>query len=358
MNFLSLTDDAIFHIVELIREEPLLGLVAVVGLSRCQHRLRRLLAGEVDPTVLEQSSKVAFHWHLACFSSFRARPPETVIRSKTFSTPLGHSFRLMVFPNGNNVSKLSVYVEVEDAKRLPIAWTRDTKFTLRIHNHRDGVPDIIIQDVTVVYRDTLLDWGFRELFPLERAECDRWLSEDDVLHLSVVVTVEPPPLSFKSVKDVLTQREYHFQLVCDLLPLMITNLRRILIFNAEEPWRLRCSKCDEGFLQAIQMPKHCASKTRRHSNLGARVTCSTTGCKCAVVTAHAVLRSFVGQNCACSEAKWKRWLWPMESRPIRPEDFHQDSITTARFDYQRNHHSWRMVIKQFSADLDRCLAGH
>lgn len=347
MNFLGLTDDAILHIVKLLQDDPLLGLMAVVGLHRSQHRLRTLLQTLTSPKeLLERARRVSFHWELLSFSSVRAHSKEVVIRSQTFCTGLGHSFRLMVFPNGNEVPFLSVYLEVVSAELFARGWSRRAKFTLTINTakHHERC-----HDAYPLYTETTPDWGYRELFPLDFAE--NFLSEDDVLQMSVDVVVEPPPLSFFIMKSVLQLQRNHIQLLRNVLPLMIRDLQRVLEFNANGQW-LKCPECD-GLITGIQMPKHGATRTRSDRHLGTRVRCSTEGCKsCPVPTAHAMLRSVVAEN--STKTIWYHWCWPTVWSAVKPEDFFSSCITSRSHDLVFQH-NWRDVMHVFAVDLDKCL---
>lgn len=350
MNFLGLTDDAILHIVKLLHDEPLLGLVAVVGLHRCQHRLRTLLQTLANAKELrERAGRVTFDWELPVFSSFRAHSTEIVIRSRTFCTALGHSFRLMMFPNGNQVPFVSVYLEVSD--ELSARWSRRAMFTLTINSCRKQDENYFC--TSALYTHTTRDWGYSKLFALDHVE--DWLSKDGVLQMSVDVTVEPPPLSFQSIKSVLRNQRDHVRLLRNVLPLMITDLQRVLAINVKEEW-LRCSECD-GLLVRVEMPKHTASKTRSDRHLGARVKCSTEGCECcAVATAHALLRSFVAEHFGKKSPTWQHWRWPTADRAVKPEDFALPCIIT-RFEDLHFQGQYKCdMMKEFSADLDKCLS--
>ncbi|KAI5310982.1 hypothetical protein L3X38_026271 [Prunus dulcis] len=43
-------------------------------------------------------------------------------------------WRILIFPKGNNVKQLSVYLEVVDASDLPFLWTRYAEFSLTVVN--------------------------------------------------------------------------------------------------------------------------------------------------------------------------------------------------------------------------------
>ncbi|TQD98769.1 hypothetical protein C1H46_015584 [Malus baccata] len=47
-------------------------------------------------------------------------------------------WRILVFPKGNNVKQLSLYLEVVDASDLPFLWTRYAQFSLTVVNQRSS----------------------------------------------------------------------------------------------------------------------------------------------------------------------------------------------------------------------------
>lgn len=354
MHFSDLSDDAILHVVHLLHQEPLLGLLAVVGLHRSQRRMRTLLSTLVGAQELREEAKtVTYDWKLPRFSLLQQNyPKDAVIRSDTFFTSYGHSFRLMVFPNGNKVSSLSVYVESADDD-LHTGWNRYAKFTLKISNHLN-MTDIIACDVSAAFGCNTTDWGFRDLFALE--DIDNWLV-NDVLHISVNIKVSPPPLLFQRMERVMANQRRHLEFLRKVVPLMIADLNRVLKFNGEEQW-LRCPKC-KGLLEQMRMPKHSASKTRGDRTLGARMACSTVGCECCeVATAHAALRILVDKVSSQAMA-WQHWRWPTPNRDIKPEDFSMSCIMQRNQElYYQNRSDWREILRKFSVDLDRFLWNH
>lgn len=45
--------------------------------------------------------------------------------------------RVLLFPKGNNVDHLSVYLDVADSAQLPYGWSRFAHFTLAVVNQYD-----------------------------------------------------------------------------------------------------------------------------------------------------------------------------------------------------------------------------
>ena len=51
--------------------------------------------------------------------------------------------RILLFPGGNNVQQLSVYLDVADSATLPQGWTRHAHFTLTVHNQKDATRNVV-----------------------------------------------------------------------------------------------------------------------------------------------------------------------------------------------------------------------
>ena len=47
-----------------------------------------------------------------------------------------YNWRILLFPGGNNVQQLSVYLDVADSGQLPQGWTRQAHFSLTVHNQK------------------------------------------------------------------------------------------------------------------------------------------------------------------------------------------------------------------------------
>lgn len=47
---------------------------------------------------------------------------------------VGIDRRVLIFPKGNNVDHLSMYLDVADAASLPYAWNRYAQFSLSVVN--------------------------------------------------------------------------------------------------------------------------------------------------------------------------------------------------------------------------------
>ncbi|XP_020082062.1 ubiquitin carboxyl-terminal hydrolase 12-like isoform X3 [Ananas comosus] len=77
----------------------------------------------------------------------------------------GYKWRVLIFPKGNNVDHLSMYLDVADSATLPYGWSRCAQFSLAVINQ--------IQNRLTIRKDTQhqfnareSDWGFTSFMPL------------------------------------------------------------------------------------------------------------------------------------------------------------------------------------------------
>ncbi|MCD9646609.1 CSN-associated deubiquitinating enzyme Ubp12, partial [Datura stramonium] len=77
----------------------------------------------------------------------------------------GYKWRILIFPKGNNVDYLSMYLDVADSVTLPYGWSRYAQFSLSVVNQ--------IQSNYSIRKETLhqfnareSDWGFTSFMPL------------------------------------------------------------------------------------------------------------------------------------------------------------------------------------------------
>ena len=50
------------------------------------------------------------------------------------TSPSGFNRRVLIFPKGNNVDHLSMYLDVADSSSLPYGWSRYAQFSLSVVN--------------------------------------------------------------------------------------------------------------------------------------------------------------------------------------------------------------------------------
>ena len=51
--------------------------------------------------------------------------------------------RILLFPGGNNVQQLSVYLDVADSVTLPQGWSRQAHFSLTVQNQKDPTKSVV-----------------------------------------------------------------------------------------------------------------------------------------------------------------------------------------------------------------------
>ncbi|KAB2627279.1 hypothetical protein D8674_020897 [Pyrus ussuriensis x Pyrus communis] len=74
-------------------------------------------------------------------------------------------WRILVFPKGNNVKELSLYLEVADASDLPYMWTRYAQFSLTVVNQLSRNMSIT-KEAQHEFNARETDWGFTSFMPL------------------------------------------------------------------------------------------------------------------------------------------------------------------------------------------------
>ncbi|XP_078435308.1 ubiquitin C-terminal hydrolase 13-like isoform X2 [Wolffia australiana] len=101
----------------------------------------------------------------------------------------GYKWRILIFPKGNNVDHLSMYLDVADSQNLPYGWSRHAQFSLAVINQ--------IQHKYTLRKDTQhqfnareSDWGFTSFMPLsEIYDPSRGYLVNDTLVVEAEVTV-------------------------------------------------------------------------------------------------------------------------------------------------------------------------
>ncbi|OMO53557.1 TRAF-like family protein [Corchorus olitorius] len=77
----------------------------------------------------------------------------------------GYPWRVLVFPKGNKVDHLSIYLAVADAATLPPGWTRFAHFRFTVKN-QFGRKHSIFRDAWQEFNEKDPEWGFIEFIPL------------------------------------------------------------------------------------------------------------------------------------------------------------------------------------------------
>ncbi|CAN1174443.1 Ubiquitin C-terminal hydrolase 12 [Linum perenne] len=76
-----------------------------------------------------------------------------------------YKWRILVFPKGNNVDHLSMYLDVADSSTLPYGWSRYAQFSLTVVNqiHQKGS---VRKETQHQFNARESDWGFTSFMPL------------------------------------------------------------------------------------------------------------------------------------------------------------------------------------------------
>ncbi|XP_022743198.1 MATH domain and coiled-coil domain-containing protein At3g58270-like isoform X2 [Durio zibethinus] len=101
-----------------------------------------------------------FTWRIENFS----RIADEKLYSKNFD--VGDTrWRLLIFPKGNRVDSLSIYVDVADSATLPYGWSRYAQFRLAVVNQIDRKSSNA-KDTHHEFNARENDWGFTSFLPL------------------------------------------------------------------------------------------------------------------------------------------------------------------------------------------------
>ncbi|KAH7299953.1 hypothetical protein KP509_24G037500 [Ceratopteris richardii] len=123
--------------------------------------------GEGVPTAesepVDDPSFGKFTWRIDNFSKIYQRK----YYSEAFTVG-GYKWRILLFPKGNNVDYLSIYLDVVDAHTLSYGWTRYAHFSLTIVNQYD--PKLSVRkDTQHQFNARENDWGFTSFMALRDA---------------------------------------------------------------------------------------------------------------------------------------------------------------------------------------------
>ncbi|CAA0818763.1 Ubiquitin carboxyl-terminal hydrolase 12 [Striga hermonthica] len=117
-------------------------------------------AGTVETQVNDDPQPSRFTWTIENFTRLNMKK----LYSEVFVVG-GYKWRVLIFPKGNNVDFLSMYLDVADSATLPYGWNRYAQFSLTVVNQ--------VNDKWTVKKDTQhqfsqreSDWGFTSFMPL------------------------------------------------------------------------------------------------------------------------------------------------------------------------------------------------
>ncbi|XP_050281155.1 ubiquitin C-terminal hydrolase 12-like isoform X26 [Quercus robur] len=114
----------------------------------------------VEAQAMDDPISARFTWIIDNFSRLNTK----MLYSDDFLVG-GYKWRILVFPKGNNVDHLSIYLDVADSTILPYGWSRYNQFSLSVINQ--------IHDKYSISKETQhqfnaheSDWGFTSFMPL------------------------------------------------------------------------------------------------------------------------------------------------------------------------------------------------
>ncbi|KAF0983053.1 hypothetical protein FDP41_011031 [Naegleria fowleri] len=111
-----------------------------------------------------------------------------------------HKFRLLVFPHGNNVNFVSVYLDTCQSTDVKLV-----RFQITILNQKD-IRESFSQEAEKKFGPADNDWGFKEFLDLKRLNSDTGFKVDNIVYFEMVVHIctQPylvDPISYDSRKE-------------------------------------------------------------------------------------------------------------------------------------------------------------
>jgi len=119
-------------------------------------------------------------WKIHGFSKWSQRRRRSAKPPRLFSDTFvrgGVPWRLLLFPRGNHVEHLSLYLDVADSATLPLGWMRYAKFVLYVL-HPAGRARSVSKGTSHIFTSRENDWGFTMMVPLEDLENGGFLQGD------------------------------------------------------------------------------------------------------------------------------------------------------------------------------------
>ncbi|BFG34993.1 hypothetical protein CerSpe_212670 [Prunus speciosa] len=141
-------------------------------------------ANNVENQPVEDPPSSRFTWRIDNFSRMNTKK----LYSDIFVVG-GYKWRVLIFPKGNNVDHLSMYLDVADSASLPYGWSRYAQFCLgvvnQIHNKYS-----VRKDTQHQFNARESDWGFTSFMPLsELYDPSRGYLVNDILIIEAEVLV-------------------------------------------------------------------------------------------------------------------------------------------------------------------------
>ncbi|CAF1704149.1 unnamed protein product [Brassica napus] len=117
-------------------------------------------AAAVENPPVEEPPSVKFTWLIPGFTRLNTR--------KHYSDVFvagGYKWRVLIFPKGNNVDHLAMYLDVADAASLPYGWCRYSHFGLTVVNQINNRYSVR-KETQHQFNARESDWGFTSFMPL------------------------------------------------------------------------------------------------------------------------------------------------------------------------------------------------
>ncbi|XP_034224980.1 ubiquitin carboxyl-terminal hydrolase 12 isoform X5 [Prunus dulcis] len=117
-------------------------------------------ASTVESQPVEDPPTMKFTWTIENFARLNTK--------KHYSDMFivgGYKWRILIFPKGNNVDYLSMYLDVADSGTLPYGWSRYAHFSLAVVNQIHNKYSIR-KDTQHQFNARESDWGFTSFMPL------------------------------------------------------------------------------------------------------------------------------------------------------------------------------------------------
>ncbi|KAK9279617.1 hypothetical protein L1049_013296 [Liquidambar formosana] len=117
-------------------------------------------ANNTENQPVEDPPSSRFSWRIENFSRLNIKK----LYSEIFVVG-GYKWRVLIFPKGNNVDHLSMYLDVADSLSLPYGWSRYAQFSLAVVNQIHNKYSVR-KDTQHQFNARESDWGFTSFMPL------------------------------------------------------------------------------------------------------------------------------------------------------------------------------------------------
>ncbi|KAL2560684.1 hypothetical protein AAZV13_20G038600 [Glycine max] len=117
-------------------------------------------ANTVESQPVEDPPSSRFTWRIDNFSRLNTKK----LYSEIFVVG-AYKWRVLIFPKGNNVDYLSMYLDVADSATLPYGWSRYAQFSLAVV-HQTHNKYSVRKDTQHQFNARESDWGFTSFMPL------------------------------------------------------------------------------------------------------------------------------------------------------------------------------------------------